>query len=54
MVIGITIVIKFILSTYLLKKGKEMGSNIVLANGVESRYDMYNSILGMYIFIFHS
>ena len=49
-VIGITIVIKFILSTYLLKKGKEMGSNIVLANGVESRYDMYNSILG-FVFI---
>ena len=32
-VIGITIVIKFILSTYLLIKGKELGSNIVLANG---------------------
>lgn len=49
-VIGMTIVIKFILSTYLLKKGKEMGSNIILANGVESRYDMYNSILG-FVFI---
>lgn len=27
-----------------------MGSNIILANGVESRYDMYNSILG-FVFI---
>lgn len=49
-VIVISIIIKYILSEYILKKGKELNSNILLANGTESKYDTYNSIIAL-IFI---
>ncbi len=41
------IIIKLLLSTYLLKKGKELNSNIVKTNGIESRYDAYSSCLSL-------
>lgn len=49
-VIIISIIIKFILSSYLLKKGKELNSNILTTNGTESRYDTYSSLIAL-IFI---
>lgn len=49
-VLLITIVVKYILSSYLFKKGKLLNSNIIKTNAIESRYDTYNSILAL-IFI---
>lgn len=46
----ITIIIKYILSSYLIKKGKSLNSNILITNGMESRYDSYSSSLAL-IFI---
>ncbi len=42
-VLIIGIILKIILSSYLLKKGKELNSNIIKTNGTESRYDAYAS-----------
>lgn len=49
-VLLITIVVKYILSSYLFKKGRVLNSNIIKTNAIESRYDTYNSILAL-IFI---
>lgn len=49
-VLLITIVLKYILSSYLFIKGKLLNSNIIKTNAIESRYDTYNSILAL-IFI---
>lgn len=46
-IVIISIIIKFILSGYLLKKGKELNSNILITNGTESRYDSYCSVLAL-------
>ena len=46
----ISIIIKLSLSTYLLKKGKELNSNILITNGTESKYDSFCSIFAL-IFI---
>lgn len=40
-----TIFIKFMLSSYIIKKGKEYGSNILISSGNESRTDVYSSIV---------
>lgn len=45
----LTILVKLIISTYLIKKGKKIGSNILITSGTESRYD---SISGAVAFIF--
>lgn len=49
-IVLITIIIKYILSGYLLEKGKTLNNNILIANGIESRYDSYSSMLAL-IFI---
>ncbi len=49
-VLLITIVVKYILSSYLFKKAKMLNSSIIKTNAIESRYDTYNSILAL-IFI---
>lgn len=49
-VLLITIVLKYILSSYLFIKGKLLNSNIIKTNAIESRYDTYNSFLAI-IFI---
>lgn len=49
-VLLITIILKYILSSYLFIKGKLLNSNIIKTNAIESRYDTYNSILAL-IFI---
>lgn len=46
-IIIISILIKLILSSYLLKKGKEQNSNILITNGTESRYDALSSSLAL-------
>lgn len=46
----ISIISKFILSSYLIKKGELLNSNIVKLNGVETRYDTYSSLLA-FIFV---
>ncbi len=49
-IIFISILIKIALSKYLLKKGKELNSNILITNGIESKYDSFSSIFAL-IFI---
>ena len=49
-VLLITIVLKYILSSYLFIKVKLLNSNIIKTNAIESIYDTYNSILAL-IFI---
>lgn len=46
-VIVISIVIKYLLSVYIIKKSKELNSNILLANGTESKYDTFNSVIAL-------
>lgn len=46
-IVILSIIIKFILSNYLLKKGKELNSNILITNGTESKYDSYCSALAL-------
>ena len=43
----VSIISKFILSDYLIKKSKELNSNIILLNGMETRYDTYSSMLAL-------
>lgn len=43
----LSIIIKLSLSNYLFNKGKELNSNILLTNAVESRYDSYCSIFAI-------
>ncbi len=43
----ISIITKLILSTYLIKKGKTLNSNILKSNGIESRCDAYSSSLAL-------
>jgi cation diffusion facilitator family transporter len=38
-----TIIIKYLLSAYLIKSGKRLNSNILIANGTESRFDSYST-----------
>lgn len=49
-IIIISIIIKLFLSKYLLKKGNELNSNILIANGTESKYDSFCSMFAL-IFI---
>lgn len=46
----LTIVFKYLLSKYLLRKGRELKSNIILTNAYESKVDMYNSLIA-FIFV---
>lgn len=46
----ISIISKFILSSYLIKKGELLNSNIVKLNGIETRYDTYSSLFA-FIFV---
>lgn len=41
----ITIIVKFILSSYLIKKGKKYNNNILISSGKESAADVYSSIV---------
>lgn len=43
----LSIISKLILSNYLIKKSKELNSNIILLNGIETRYDTYSSIFAL-------
>lgn len=49
-IIIIGIITKLLLSKYLIKKGKELNSNIIMTNGIESKYDSYCSLFAL-IFI---
>ncbi len=42
-----TIVIKYFLSKYLIKKGRELNSNILITNGTESKFDTYSTIFAL-------
>ena len=44
-VVVIVVIIKLILATYLIRKGKEMDSQIVSASGKESLTDVFSSII---------
>lgn len=44
----VSIISKFILSDYLIKKSKELNSNIILLNGMETKYDTYSSMLALF------
>lgn len=48
----VSIISKFILSDYLIKKSKELNSNIILLNGMETRYDTYSSMLALLFVLF--
>ncbi|MEG1558850.1 MAG: cation diffusion facilitator family transporter [Bacilli bacterium] len=50
-VLIITIIIKFILSSYLLKEGKKLNSNILVCSSIESRYDTLFSLFSCIILI---
>lgn len=41
----LTISIKYILSSYIIRKGKKYNSNILISSGTESRTDVYSSIV---------
>lgn len=45
-----TIIIKFILSNYLLKNGNKYNSDILISNGIETKYDVLSNCLAL-IFI---
>ena len=45
-----SIILKIMLSRYLLSKGKELNSSIIISNGTETKYDTYSSFLAL-IFI---
>lgn len=49
-VLVLSIILKIILSRYLLRKGKELNSSIIVSNGTETKYDTYSSFLAL-IFI---
>lgn len=40
-----TIIVKFILSSYIIKKGKEYNNNILIASGSESKSDVISSLV---------
>ena len=46
----LTILVKLIISTYLIKKGKKIGSNILITSGTESRYDCISGAVSIYIY----
>jgi len=48
----ITIIIKFILSEYIIKKGYKYKNNILISSGKESRADMLSSVVVLVSFIF--
>ncbi len=50
-VLIISIIVKLLLSSYLLKKGRELNNNILITNGTESRYDSYSSTLALFFMI---
>ena len=41
----ITIILKFILSSYIFKKGKQYNSSLLITSGEESRTDVYSSVI---------
>ena len=41
------ILVKLILSSYLLQKGKKLNNSILITNGTESRYDAYSSMFAL-------
>ena len=45
LVVVIVVVVKFYLSSYLIRKGKEMDSEIITASGKESLTDVYSSAI---------
>lgn len=49
----ISIIVKFFVSGYLIKKGKEVNSSILITSGSESRFDVLSSIVA-FVFIFLS
>lgn len=53
LILFICIIIKLILSQYLIKKGKKLNNSILLTNGIESKYDAISSMFAL-IFIFLS
>lgn len=46
----ISIIVKYFVSGYLIKKGKEVNSNILLTSGTESRFDVLSSAIA-FVFI---
>ena len=46
-VLIVTIIIKLLLSTYLLQKGKEYKSDILISNGTETRYDVLSTSVAL-------
>ena len=43
-----TILMKFLLSSYIIKMGKEYSSNILISSGNESRTDVYSSLVVLF------
>ena len=48
----LTIIIKYLLSSYIIKKGKEYNSNILISSGSESKTDVYSSVVVLISTIF--
>ncbi len=53
LILFICIIIKLMLSQYLIKKGKKLNNSILLTNGTESKYDAFGSMFAL-LFIFLS
>ncbi len=49
-VLIMTMILKYIVSSYLIKKGRELNSSILVASGTESKYDVLSTSLA-FIFI---
>lgn len=53
-VVIITIIIKFLVSRYLIKKGKMLNSNILISSGKESFTDVFTSVLVLIVIFLSS
>ncbi len=51
LIMPITITLKFLLSSYLIKNGKKLNSSILLTSGTESRFDMINTTFAFIVIL---
>ncbi len=50
-IMPITIILKFFLSSYLIRNGKKLNSNIIITSGTESRFDMINTTFAFIVIL---
>jgi cation diffusion facilitator family transporter len=51
-IVALTIILKFLLAKYVIKKGIEYKNNILIANGIESKMDVLSSFVVLLSFLF--